>query len=234
MAPQGVLAPPLLLLFRLAIRLPDRLLLSRIPISQHLQAMRTTPLGLPLVRNLCRKKSLDNATYWKPGHCIPKADATPQYEIKSKCLSGHVQYMKDHAIIGKFLWTWPTERDLLVWINSRWKPTCHIDIKLGSKGFFTVSFENEKEREHIFEGGPYFFCSAGLHLRYWKDNFNPDNKDFSFAPVWVRLYSLPFEHWEEEILAGIGNTLGNVARAWSGAGVLRSIYLIYIYILSLY
>jgi hypothetical protein len=28
------------------------------------------------------------------------------------------------------------------------------------------------------------------------------------APVWIHLYSLPYEFWLEEILAGIGNTIG--------------------------
>jgi hypothetical protein len=102
-------------------------------------------------------KSLDNATYWKPGHCIPKAGCNTSIRDQIEVPKWYVQYMRDHAVIGKFLGIWPTERDLLAWINSRWKPTCHIEIKLGSKGFFTVIFENEKEREHIFEGGPYFF-----------------------------------------------------------------------------
>jgi hypothetical protein len=33
-------------------------------------------------------------------------------------------------------------------------------------------------------------------------------KYFAHAPVWIRLYSLPQEFWLEEVLAGIGNTIG--------------------------
>jgi hypothetical protein len=36
----------------------------------------------------------------------------------------------------------------------------------------------------------------------------PRKGRFSFAPVWIRLYSLPQEFWLEEILMGINNTLG--------------------------
>jgi hypothetical protein len=36
----------------------------------------------------------------------------------------------------------------------------------------------------------------------------PRKEDFSYALVWIRLYSLPQEFWLGEILAGIGNTLG--------------------------
>jgi hypothetical protein len=33
------------------------------------------------------------------------------------------------------------------------------------------------------------------------------------APVWIRLYSLPQEFWLEEILMGIGNTIGQYVKA---------------------
>jgi hypothetical protein len=32
------------------------------------------------------------------------------------------------------------------------------------------------------------------------------------APVWIRLYSLPQEFWLEEILMGIGNTVGQYVK----------------------
>jgi hypothetical protein len=75
---------------------------------------------------------------------------TPKYEICSNWLGGYVQYMKDHAIIDNFLGIWPTNMDFVSWINSRWKPTYLINLKLGSKGFFTIIFENPHECEWIF------------------------------------------------------------------------------------
>jgi hypothetical protein len=40
------------------------------------------------------------------------------------------------------------------------------------------------------------------------EKFSPEMEDFAHAPVWIRLYSLPQEFWLEEVLAGIGNTIG--------------------------
>lgn len=38
---------------------------------------------------------------------------------------------------------------------------------------------------------------------------NPLYLDYiSWAPVWIRMYSLPVEYWKEETLKDIGNTLG--------------------------
>jgi hypothetical protein len=45
-------------------------------------------------------------------------------------------------------------------------------------------------------------------MRYWTEKFNLDKEDFSNVPVWIRLYSLPQEYWDKDILTGLGNTLG--------------------------
>lgn len=48
---------------------------------------------------------------------FPKTTETPRYEIKPGSLGEKIQYMKDHAIIAKFIGTWPNERDLIRWIR---------------------------------------------------------------------------------------------------------------------
>jgi hypothetical protein len=40
------------------------------------------------------------------------------------------------------------------------------------------------------------------------DRFSPEKEDFTMALVWIRPYSLPQEFCMEEILMGIGNTMG--------------------------
>jgi len=116
--------------------------------------------------------------------------------------------MRDHALIGKFIGIWPTEKELRSWINTKWNPKAHITLHLGPKGFFTAVFNCLEDRNRILDGGPYFFNSAGLFLKAWVERFNPDKEDLSCAPVWIRLYSLPWEYWEESSLQEIGNALG--------------------------
>jgi hypothetical protein len=97
---------------------------------------------------------------------------------------------------------------LIKWIQYWWKPRGHYDLPLGSKGFFTIILHNSKDRNRIFDGGPYFYNSASLFLRFWTKKFSPEKEDFAHALVWIRLYSLPQEFWLEEVLAGIDNTIG--------------------------
>jgi hypothetical protein len=121
--------------------------------------------------------------------------------------------MRDHALIGKFLGLWPTEKDLARWIKAWWNPKGDYELQLSSKGFFTIIFYNLEDKDRIFEGGPYFYNSAGLYLCFWTDRFCPEKENFAYAPVWIRLYSLPQEFWLEEILLGIGNTLGKYVKS---------------------
>jgi len=140
--------------------------------------------------------------------CISKAAERIKIELPSHRINGEIQYMQDHALIGKFLGFWPTEKALHGWIASKWKPKGQVTLQLGPKGFFTAIFNCVEDKSRIFEGGPYFFNSSGLYLTEWKPRFNPDKEDFSWAPVWIRMYSLPVEYWKEETLADIGNKLG--------------------------
>ena len=85
-------------------------------------------------------------------------------------------------------------------------------MHLGAKGFFTVVFNCLEDRNRILDQGPYFFNSAGLYLKGWVERFNPDKEDLSYAPVWIRLYSLPWEYWEEKSLQEIGNAIGEFVK----------------------
>jgi len=78
----------------------------------------------------------------EPGQCIPKMAVIPSLALQSENLRKRIQYMKDHALIAKFIGIWPTEKALIGWIQSHWKPKGHYDLQLGSKGFFTIIFFN--------------------------------------------------------------------------------------------
>jgi len=38
-------------------------------------------------------------------------------------------------------------------------------------------------------------------------------EDLTIAPVWIRLYSLLIEFWDDQILVDIGNTLGTFVKS---------------------
>jgi len=119
------------------------------------------------------------------GKCLPCTTKKPRYMIPANKLEKYRSYMRDHAIICKFVGVWPAERDLTKWIQQKWQPQGHIELKLGAKGFFTVIFFNLKDKEQVFDNGPYFYNNADLFLRFWEDCYNLDKETFMAARVWV-------------------------------------------------
>lgn len=111
-------------------------------------------------------ENLTNRQTGLKGKCLPKASKKPRFIIPNNKMEEYRGYMKDYALICKFVGFWPSEKDLSKWIQQRWKPKGHVELKLGAKGFFRVIFSNIEKKERIFEGGPYFMNNAGLFMRY--------------------------------------------------------------------
>jgi len=145
--------------------------------------------------------------------CRPVAKERPRIELPRDKIEKRIEYMRDHAIIGKFIGFWPTERALHGWIEAKWKPKGDVTLQLGPKGFFTVIFFYLEDKYRVIGEGPYFFNSAGLYIKEWTPKFIPDKEDLTWAPVWIRIYSLPDEYWDEDILKDIGNGIGEFIKA---------------------
>ena len=75
-----------------------------------------------------RKEEILNQGTRRMGQCVPKSNTVPRLQIKSDRIREEIQYMKERALIGKFVGIWPTEKMLVGWINSTWKPQGHYDL----------------------------------------------------------------------------------------------------------
>ena len=54
----------------------------------------------------------------KLGQCLPKSSEILVMIINSEGLASHIQYMKDNALIAKFVGIWPVKKPLVWWINN--------------------------------------------------------------------------------------------------------------------
>lgn len=102
--------------------------------------------GIPPPATSGEKETPPEGLARKPGQCILKTGICPELPIPAEIISKKAQYYKDHALIGKFLGLWPSERALIAWIHVVWKPKGHYDLQLGAKGFFTIIFFNLEDR----------------------------------------------------------------------------------------
>ena len=49
--------------------------------------------------------------------CLPRAQKKPRYVIPNNKLEDYRCYMRDHALICKFVGFWPSEKDLTKWVQ---------------------------------------------------------------------------------------------------------------------
>lgn len=89
-------------------------------------------------------------------------------------------------------------------LEERWKifDDWHL-VSLG-RGFYTLNFPQSVIRNRL--GRPQFGISR---LREWTPGFDPFKLNLSTAPVWVRIYKLPYEFWHPDVITGIGKAIGN-------------------------
>lgn len=139
--------------------------------------------------------------------CKPKSKKIPTLEIMGPDIVAYRNYMQEHAMIYKLMGLWPTEKTLNKWIQMKWRSKGDIMLQLVSKWFFTVIFDLMEDRDHSFEGGPYFFNLVSLYMHYSKENFTPKKEDLTSVLVWVILYSFPTDYWSPSVLKGIGDEI---------------------------
>lgn len=54
--------------------------------------------------------------------CKLVATERPKVELPSQRIDSQILFMKDHALIRKFIGFWPEKKALQGWIASKWKP----------------------------------------------------------------------------------------------------------------
>ncbi|XP_057860936.2 uncharacterized protein LOC131069494 [Cryptomeria japonica] len=107
-----------------------------------------------------------------------------------------VKCFSDWSLVGK----------MKGWCVENWK--CKIKLKTLPNGFFLVITEDDKDKQGILNNEPFFMGGRGLYVRDWEPNFNPVLAPIEEVPVWLTLYNLPKEYWNEEFFQTLGNKLG--------------------------
>ncbi|GLJ44536.1 hypothetical protein SUGI_0935150 [Cryptomeria japonica] len=119
-----------------------------------------------------------------------------------------INFLKDLAIICRFIGPRTDRKSIERWIEETWK-TSQI-TKFMPKGFFIVVFASEEERQKILEGGLWTMNNKPLYIQKWYRNFNPLKMEPYEKPIWIRLNNLPMEYWSKEGLEKIGRSMGTL------------------------
>ncbi|GLJ47224.1 hypothetical protein SUGI_0996860 [Cryptomeria japonica] len=78
------------------------------------------------------------------------------------------------------------------------------------KGFLIVNFTDEEVRNKILVQQNWFLEECPLYLQPWQPNFNPLPLGVYNHPIWIWLYNLPLDYWDDSCLEKIGRSWGTL------------------------
>ena len=69
-----------------------------------------------------------------------------------------------------------------------------------------------EDLELVHKKGPWFIGEHFLSIRKWEANFKSSEAQVPLVAVWERLYGLPIEYYEAEVLQQVRQALGTMLR----------------------
>lgn len=86
-----------------------------------------------------------------------------------------------------------------------------ILIPLG-KGFYNIQLPGNAERERILDKRFWNLKPGILRVQHWTPGFNPYKVNNSIAQVWIRIFELPMEYFQPQIIYAMASALGTVVK----------------------
>ncbi|XP_028066232.1 uncharacterized protein LOC114269176 [Camellia sinensis] len=81
------------------------------------------------------------------------------------------------------------------------------EVQANGEGFMFF-FENSDSCSKVLEGGPWYIGNQLLILKKWKRMMRLTKEQVSQIPVWVKLFNVPMEYWDDEGLSRIASKIG--------------------------
>ncbi len=112
------------------------------------------------------------------------------------------------AMVGRFLNFYHSIHMVRKWAMGQWKLKGSVSISAISSRMFLFSLTFAKDLSMVLVGS-WLYGKHPFTLAKWKPSFNPTNDLVCMALVWIILYRLPLEFWDEKIYQWIRDLFGN-------------------------
>ena len=115
------------------------------------------------------------------------------------------------SLIGKFLTTRVTNmRVAKNLLQSMWKMGDDMKVVEVGDGLLQFKFSMESQLNWVWNNGPWCFNNQILALRRWEKGMIVRTVNFTYLPIWVQVWGLPFDLTTEDAGHDIGQGLGRV------------------------
>ena len=115
------------------------------------------------------------------------------------------------SLLGKFHTTWPYNKwAAKTFLRLAWKLGQDLKIVEVGDGLFQFKFTIESQLLWVVNNGPWSFDNHLLLLRRWERGMTANSVTFTHLPIWVQVWGLPFDLFNEEVRIDTGKGLGRV------------------------
>lgn len=91
-----------------------------------------------------------------------------------------------------------------------WKNKGLRQVLSTSIGFIFFMFDNLDSSSAVLEEGPWFFGGHFLVLKKWHNMMKLTKEQLDKIPIWIKLFNVPMEYWDEEGLSHIASAVGEL------------------------
>ena len=93
-------------------------------------------------------------------------------------------------------------------LKKLWKSIGIFDIIDLDYGFFLIKFDEDEDRFHVMEGGPWMLFDHYLSVRTWSMDFVASSAKVEKTLVWIRFPCLNMAYYDEEVLFTLAHAIG--------------------------
>ena len=115
------------------------------------------------------------------------------------------------SLFGKFLTNKPiNQRVAKNLLHTTWKFGSSLKIIDVGEGLFQFQFTMKSQLVWVLNNGTWSFDNYYLLLRQWEKGMNASTIKFTHCLLWVQVWGLPFELFNEDVAMDIGKGIGKV------------------------
>ncbi|KAJ0970134.1 hypothetical protein J5N97_023011 [Dioscorea zingiberensis] len=174
----------------------------------------TTPAGAGNRRSFSQvvKTNQQEEIAFMPGPLMDRLMASVKNTVTFDAYPSNAQEKMKGSLYGKFLGRPPPLEVVRENLSKLWETWGDVTVADMANGFFLIRCSSEKMMEEILVEGPWTVNGLTLHLLRWRPDFQACFAKLSTATLWVRLYNLPPEYWDANMLEPLAASLGKVVK----------------------
>ncbi|KAK3189533.1 hypothetical protein Dsin_029094 [Dipteronia sinensis] len=144
-----------------------------------------------------------NLKYYQPFHSGNRKCVSPPLEVAENGSKAWKNCLVGYFIEKKLPFSLVNNIAMRIWGNHGL-----LEVLANEKGFYFFKFSDDEACSNVLEADPWLFAGRMVILKKWHPMLILSKDFYSKISVWVKLFNIPHEYWNEEGLSHIASADG--------------------------